>query len=116
MGTGVTRRRRVPAFSRQPPSVRRRSPFASLAAAFLVSGLLGWSRTTDAQSPAGLPELTQPVNDFGNVIDAANATAIDQMSRALKAASGDIVVVVTIPTIEPYSEIREYANRLFENQ
>ena len=32
---------------------------------------------------------TEPVNDFAHVIDAPNATAIDQMSRALKAASGD---------------------------
>jgi uncharacterized protein len=64
---------------------------------------------------ATLPELTEPVNDLAHVIDPANASAIDQMSRALKAASGDVVVVATVPTIEPYAEIREYATKLFEN-
>ncbi len=62
-----------------------------------------------------LPELTQPVNDFANVIDAENAAAIDKMSRALKAASGDVVVVATVPDIDGYGDIREYANKLFEN-
>ena len=37
------------------------------------------------------------------------------MSRALKAASGDVVVVATVPTIEPYGDIREYAVKMFEN-
>ncbi len=37
------------------------------------------------------------------------------MIRALKAASGDVVVVATVPTIEPYGDIREYAIKLFEN-
>jgi uncharacterized protein len=64
---------------------------------------------------AELPELTAPVNDFAHVIDADNAAAIDQMSRALKAASGDVIVVATVPTIEPYADIREYAVKLFEN-
>ena len=69
-----------------------------------------------SQAPAAsLPELTQPVNDFAQVIDPQSAAAIEQMSRALKAASGDVVVVATVPTIEPYGDIREYANKLFEN-
>jgi len=62
-----------------------------------------------------LPELTQPVNDFARVIDSASAAAMDRMSRQLKAATGDVVVVATVPTIEPYGDIREYANLLFEN-
>ena len=37
------------------------------------------------------------------------------MIRTLKAASGDVVVVATVPTIEPYGDIREYAVKLFEN-
>src|SRR5205807_4847608 len=69
-----------------------------------------------AAAPASdLPELTQPVNDFAHVIDAQSAAAIDQMIRRLKAATGDVVVVATVPTIEPYGDIREYANKLFEN-
>ena len=55
------------------------------------------------------PELIAPVNDFAHVIDARSAAQIDQLSRALKAASGDIVVVATVPTIEGYGDIREYA-------
>ena len=38
------------------------------------------------------------------------------MIRALQAASGDVVVVATVPTIEPYGDIREMAVKLFENQ
>ena len=37
------------------------------------------------------------------------------MSRALKAASGDVVVVATVPDIDGYGDIREYATKLFEN-
>src|SRR5207248_2600763 len=62
-----------------------------------------------------LPDLTQPVNDFAHVIDAPSADAMDRMIRELKAASGDIVVVATVKTTEPYGDIREYANKLFEN-
>ena len=35
--------------------------------------------------------------------------------RALQAASGDVVVVATVPTVAPYADIREYAVKLFEN-
>jgi uncharacterized protein len=40
---------------------------------------------------------------------------MDRIIRALKAASGDVVVVVTVPTYEPAGDIREYAVRLFQN-
>src|SRR5689334_19888335 len=62
-----------------------------------------------------LPELTAPVNDFANVIDAESAASIDKMSRALQAASGDVVVVATVPDIDGYATAREYATKLFEN-
>jgi uncharacterized protein len=82
--------------------------------------LLAWSfaLAASAQTPAAsaqLPELTGPVNDFAKVIDADSSTWIVRMSRALLAASGDVVVVATVPTIEPYGDVREYANKLFEN-
>jgi uncharacterized protein len=64
---------------------------------------------------SSLPELTQPINDFARVIDRTNAAEIDRMIRALQAATGDVVVVATVPTIEPFGDIREYANELFEN-
>jgi len=62
-----------------------------------------------------LPELTAPVNDFAHVIDAQSAAGIERLSRSLKAAGGDVVVVATVDTIEPYGDIREYATKLFEN-
>jgi uncharacterized protein len=68
------------------------------------------------QSPsASLPELTQPVNDFAHVIDRTSAAEMDRMIRALQAASGDVVVVVTVPTVEPYADINEYAVKLLAN-
>jgi uncharacterized protein len=74
-----------------------------------------FSRTVEAQSHDDLSALTQPVNDFAGVIDPDNAAAMDRIIRRLKAATGDVVVVATVRTIEPYGDIREYANRLFEN-
>src|SRR5437867_2887959 len=68
-----------------------------------------------AQPSSVLPSLTGPVNDFAHVIDESSARELDRMIRALKAASGDVVIVVTVPTIEPYADIREYATKLFEN-
>jgi uncharacterized protein len=97
---------------------RRRGRLASLLAAiFLLVPL-----TTAAAEPrvdpaqaADLPTLTQPVNDFAGVIDTASAAAMDGAIRSLAGATGDVVVVVTIPTFAPYGDIREYAVKLFEN-
>jgi uncharacterized protein len=85
----------------------------AVSALYVVSG---FSRTVAAQPRnADLPELNAPVNDFVHVIDPENAMAIERMIRTLKEATGDVVVVATVPTIEPYGDIREYANKLFEN-
>jgi uncharacterized protein len=90
-----------------------------IAIALALYVVSGFSRTVDAANlqpeASSLPELTEPVNDFARVIDADNAAAIERMIRTLQAATGDVVVVATVPTIEPYADIREYANRLFEN-
>jgi uncharacterized protein len=83
----------------------------SIVALFVLSTAAVSAQTTRAD----LPELTASVNDFAHVIDPDSARAIDALSRALKDASGDVVVVATVPTIEGYSDIREYANKLFEN-
>jgi uncharacterized protein len=61
------------------------------------------------------PELTKPVNDFANVIDASSEAEIDRRILALKKASGDVVVVATVDTFSPYGDIREYAVKMFEN-
>lgn len=66
-----------------------------------------------AQQPP-LPTLTQPVNDFAAVIDEQSARDLDQKIRALKAATGDALVIVTVPTIAPFATVEEYAVKLFE--
>ena len=44
-----------------------------------------------------------------------SAASNAQTIRTLKAASGDVIVVATVPTIAPYGDVREYALELFEN-
>jgi uncharacterized protein len=62
------------------------------------------------------PELTQPINDFANVIDQQSRQQIDDLIRGLQRASGDVVIVATVPTFQPYADIRDYAIRMFENR
>jgi uncharacterized protein len=61
------------------------------------------------------PALTAPVNDFANVIDDATEQELDRRIRALQAASGDVVVVATVRTLQPFATIEEYALKMFEN-
>lgn len=88
---------------------------ATLAVALALSFPLVRTASPQPPAPGSLPELTGPVNDFAKVIDAGSAREIDRMSRVLLAATGDVVVVETVPTIEPYGDIREYAVRQFVN-
>jgi uncharacterized protein len=85
--------------------------FPGLPACVLLFAL---ANAAAAQEPP--PELTQPVNDFARVIDADSAAAMDTLVRALQKASGDVVVVATIDTFQPYGDIREYAVKMFENR
>jgi uncharacterized protein len=62
------------------------------------------------------PELTRPVNDFANVIDAASEAEIERRILELKRASGDVVIVAAIDTFQPYADLREYAVKMFENR
>jgi len=61
-----------------------------------------------------LPTLTGPVNDFAKVIDPASAGELDRRIRALQAASTDVVVVATVPSMAPYATIEDYAAKLYE--
>jgi uncharacterized protein len=79
----------------------------------VISVVSGFSRTVIAA--ADLPELTQPVNDFAHVIDAASAQRMEDMIRALQAKTGDVVVVATVPNLDPYGDISEYTVKMFEN-
>jgi uncharacterized protein len=67
-----------------------------------------------AQSPAP-PTLTAPVNDFANVIDDPSKRELDRRIRVLQRATGDVVVVATVPTFAPYADINEFAVKMFEN-
>lgn len=82
------------------------------ASAALVAAQTG---AAAALADAPLPRLDQPVNDLAGVIDPGAARDIERVSRALQEATGDVIVVVTVPTVEPYADIKEYAVRLFEN-
>jgi uncharacterized protein len=61
------------------------------------------------------PRLTAPVNDSAHAIDASSAQEINRRIRALQAATGDVLVVATVPTFQPYGSIEEYAVKMFEN-
>src|SRR5438874_9038302 len=98
---GMTRRRR---------SIILRHRAWATGLLLIVLVVSGFSRKAAAESvqssSADLPELTAPVNDFAHVVDASSARGIEQLIRALKDASGDVVVVATVATIEPYGDIR----------
>jgi uncharacterized protein len=84
-----------------------------LSCSLLAGTACGVASAQAADAP--LPVLTEPVTDLARVIDPGSAEEMDRVIRALKAASGDVVVVVTVPTIAPYADVREYALKLFEN-
>ena len=67
-----------------------------------------------AQEPP--PELTAPVNDFADIIDAGAEAELDALIRKLQAASGDVIVVATVQTFAPAADIRMFANEMFENR
>ena len=94
---------------RDRPAVWRDLTILAFIVWLMCATLAGQSKNAD------LPELTQTVNDVASVIDTANAAEMDRMIRALQTATGDAVVVATVPTIAPYGDIREYANKLFAN-
>jgi uncharacterized protein len=84
---------------------------ARLAAAVLAAVALVVSAAAQPAPPA----LTAPVNDFAGVIDPASAASLDRLTRALQAASGDVVVVATVKTFQPWGDIQSYATKMFEN-
>ena len=62
-----------------------------------------------AQPP--LPALTAPVNDFAGIIDPQSEAELDRRIRALQSATGDVIVVATVPSYEGFQDIRELAVR-----
>ena len=86
------------------------------AALVLVVGLWALSvRNGSAAIQEPPPALTDTVNDFAEVIDAASRAELDKRIRALKGATGDVITVATVRTFQPYGSIEEYAVKMFEN-
>jgi uncharacterized protein len=96
--------------------LRLRDPFGARVIALALMALMlgGTGRVAKAQSQAP-PALTAPVNDFANVIDPESERELERRILSLQKASGDVVVVATVPSIEPYGDIEQYAVRMFEN-
>ena len=67
-----------------------------------------------AQPPA--PQLTAPVNDLARLIDPASKTELERRIRLLMDATGDVIIVATVPTYEGFADIRELAVKMFENR
>jgi uncharacterized protein len=71
-----------------------------------------------ASAPLGqteTPELTAPVNDFAGVIDAGSKNELDALIRKLQGASGDVIVVATVKTFQPYGDMQSYTVKMFQN-
>lgn len=82
----------------------------------LVLAIALMASTAQAQTLTPPPVLTGAVNDFAGVLDAESVRQLETLSRQLLAASGDVLVVATVPTFQPYADIESYAVRMFENQ
>ena len=83
--------------------------------AILATLLLTCGPAMPLSAQEKLPQLTQPVNDFAHVIDADSVRQLEMLIRSLQQATGDVVVVATVPTYQPYGAIQEYAVKMFEN-
>jgi uncharacterized protein len=81
----------------------------------LLGSLATLTSSTARGAQQAPPELTAPVNDFANVIDGDDEERLSTLIRALQAASGDVIVVATVKTLQPAADIRVYANEMFEN-
>jgi uncharacterized protein len=81
----------------------------------VASFAIGHSSVTAAAVQPPPPVLTDTVNDFAHVIDASSRAELDRRIRAMRAATGDVLVVATVATYQPYGSIEEYAVKMFEN-
>ena len=85
--------------------------------ALLLAGALSESLGAEGSQPRveGPPRLTAPVNDFANVVDPASKAQLDELIRRLQNATGDVMVVATIKTFQPFADLQSYAVEMFEN-
>ena len=92
----------------------RRSP-AAVRGVLLAALLFLPLPSAASAAQDAIPELTDTVNDFANVVDAGSRGELDTIIRTLQQTTGDAVVVATVRTFKPYADIREYAVKMFEN-
>ena len=81
----------------------------------LTFGICHLALASVASAQPAIPALTDTVNDFASIIDPASRAELDKRIRALKETTGDVVVVATVATFQPYGSIDEYAVKMFEN-
>ena len=68
-----------------------------------------------ARAQTAPPVLTAPVNDFANAIDAGAKQQLESLIRQLQSASGDVMVVATVKTYQPWADLKSYAVEMFKN-
>lgn len=94
--------------------LKRRIAIASL------SLLLAWSSASQAsfyERPKERPQLPGPmgyVSDHARVLDGEWKERIRSVCQDLERKTGVEMVVVTVPSIKPYSSANEYATALYE--
>ena len=91
----------------------RTCPHSAAIWLLVVLGGIGCAGTARAQG--SLPQLTAPVNDFANVIDAGERARARPRIRALEADAATSSSWQPCETFEPYARHRRYAVKLFEN-
>ena len=67
-----------------------------------------------ARAQTAPPVLTAPVNDFANAIDAGAKQQLESLIRQLQSASGDVMVVATVKTYQPWADLKSYAVEMFK--
>lgn len=106
--------------ARQPVAVRAVAGWQARRARRLLRGaatalaLVAAAAVAHAAPP---PPLTAPVHDLAGVVDADSAARLDHLSRTLQAATGDVIVVLTVRSYRPeFGDIRAFTVKAFENQ
>jgi uncharacterized protein len=93
---------------------------AYMAAALLMSALLPWpaaGQSSFYDRPKNRPQLPGPmgyVSDHAQVVDAEWKERIRSVCQDLERKTGVEMVVVTVPSIKPFSSANEYATALYE--
>jgi uncharacterized protein len=89
----------------------------SLATSLVVVCLVAGPALAQSAAPRAedLPQLTKPVNDFAQVIDRDSAQQLDALIRQLQSATGDVMIVATVRTFQPWPDLKSMAVAMFQN-